>query len=831
MPSLDPLDNLTAELEELGGAFSVVNPSSSASSTRPSSRASSATARRSTGGESFLFSTPMSGGGASVRSAGTGGVGGGGVNAGKVVFLTEEDIGGICCGKVGTVNPNRFCLAPKGMDMPHCGIKSHERKRFEPAANAYYAPGAPSRGKATAFMAPYLAGEALPDEMRPEFNPQLQRSSEDWIALIDEANVTAASISPRARSALSINTGIPHGVSTGPSSAPMGTTPEETKAYDSSSDDDSADPDMDEDADKYSPPRVINKGDWEVDFAPLDRAWNPSLFIDDAAAWAPPATNHQAVLKELIRILKVVAGQVPSVGEQLEQMLWRNPGSPINKRFGEVETALSSLDTRVGDDEDLVSTHGTISNAVSHALATAVAATHTADSAATKSAEASSLAQDALAEISNAKLKLAEGIRKISRSLLGTLTRLGNLEARVEELDDSSPADELESLLEGDVSGTTRLAEGTTATSIHADTTLGAVNVGGSDVSLSPRSLFASIRALEANLEELQGNAKNGGGSFSFDKWSWSSADDFSRLYTQENVGGRAPASMVDMLSVWAHAGLGTSESHYDWLQTHHKATGAGFVGVVETAYAASFRSRYSKVFVGTKTEVLPTEVIHLFSSLAVWRGTGCSDGTKERLISSLRLAVERHRGYCNDNLPEGQLRRTAIQSGIVTERVLQSLMNHFDDQITMLSSLGLEEKRVMLLVSHQLTTICDELYKYRQMAADVDFSDRGATACRFAMVTAQALSKMEEYVRAGQNHPVFLGSFSRFLTQQIAANQASNLSKDIASLKSKVTAVEKEVNKGGEKGTDTKSLKKELDKLDSKVDTIIRLNSLKKKE
>jgi hypothetical protein len=336
---------------------------------------------------------------------------------------------------------------------------------------------------------------------------------------------------------------------------------------------------------------------------------------------------------------------------------------------------------------------------------------------------------------------------------------------------------------------------------------------------------------LEATIEDLQGNARNGGGSFSFDKWSWSSEDEFTRLFTKENIGGRAPAAIVDMLSIWSHSGL-SIETHYDWLQTHHKARGSGFGGVVDTAYASSFRSRYPTMFVGTKTEeVLPTEVIHIFKSLSVWRGTGCSDGTKERLISTLRLAVERHRGYCNDNLPEGQLRRTAIQSGIVTERVLQSLMNHFDDQITMLSSLGLEEKRVMLLVSHQLITICDELYKYRQMAADVDYSDRGATACRFAMVTAQALSKMEEYVRAGQNHPVFLGSFSRFLTQQIAANQASNLSKDIASLKTKVSAVEKEVNKGGEKGTDTKSLKKELDKLDSKVDAIIRLNSLKKKE
>ena len=65
-----------------------------------------------------------------------------------------------------------------------------------------------------------------------------------------------------------------------------------------------------------------------------------------------------------------------------------------------------------------------------------------------------------------------------------------------------------------------------------------------------------------------------------------------------------------------------------------------------------------------------------------------------------------------------------------------------------MLITLGLKEKQVMLLVSSQLIQICDDLFELRQDAANVDTSNKGLTAVRFAWVTLRSLNKMAEYLQ-----------------------------------------------------------------------------------
>ena len=42
-------------------------------------------------------------------------------------------------------------------------------------------------------------------------------------------------------------------------------------------------------------------------------------------------------------------------------------------------------------------------------------------------------------------------------------------------------------------------------------------------------------------------------------------------------------------------------------------------------------------------------------------------DGNKERLSSNMQMAVRRHRQYCEDYVPEGILRETAIKTAEFT--------------------------------------------------------------------------------------------------------------------------------------------------------------------
>ena len=158
-------------------------------------------------------------------------------------------------------------------------------------------------------------------------------------------------------------------------------------------------------------------------------------------------------------------------------------------------------------------------------------------------------------------------------------------------------------------------------------------------------------------------------------------------------------------------------------------------------------QNKYPVPFVGTVETVLATDTIKCFRNLQAWQGNGLGDGIKERLVSALRVGIARHKRYCLDNLPRGILRDHAIKSGKFSLDFFQAFVSHADDEINMLITLGLKEKQVMLLVSSQLIQICDDLFELRQDAANVDTTNKGLTAVRFAWVTLRALNKMADYL------------------------------------------------------------------------------------
>ena len=136
-----------------------------------------------------------------------------------------------------------------------------------------------------------------------------------------------------------------------------------------------------------------------------------------------------------------------------------------------------------------------------------------------------------------------------------------------------------------------------------------------------------------------------------------------------------------------------------------------------------------------------------------------------------------------------------------------------------MLLSLQVPEKQIMLLLSNQVMQICEELFEIRQHAANVDTSNKVATASRFAWVTLLSLVKMDEYLKAKfKHHAAITGTFIRFITRQMAQASAAGLSAKITSLESSVRELK---NKSASKDV--------VNKIDNKLESVIRANDLKK--
>lgn len=191
----------------------------------------------------------------------------------------------------------------------------------------------------------------------------------------------------------------------------------------------------------------------------------------------------------------------------------------------------------------------------------------------------------------------------------------------------------------------------------------------------------------------------------------------------------------------------------------------------------------------------------------------------KERLLEQLSSAHERHAQYCRDHLPDGPVREQALKSGSVTRDFFTSLTVHFDEEMVMLVNMGLPDEEVMLMLSQQLTQICSDLYKVRQMASNIEASDNRAWAtARYAYCTFRALEIMGQYSdQKFKRHPSITSTYSRFLTRMTAKSS-------VAGLDGKFKKLQDDVKKLSCVSTSA------LERIDQKLEKVITANELKRK-
>ena len=354
------------------------------------------------------------------------------------------------------------------------------------------------------------------------------------------------------------------------------------------------------------------------------------------------------------------------------------------------------------------------------------------------------------------------------------------------------------------------------ASKVDGDTIFGQAQMGGHQVDLTMNSLYALVQNLDVQQKVLLDRTKSKG--MIFKELAFASEEEFNRFYTEANVTGRGLAAFVDLVSIWCYTSP-EQVSTPDWLQNLHRSMATGFATSIETQYVNSMRNRYPVPFVGSASSVSATQTLKMFDSVDEWRGHGIGDGTKDRLLQFLRLGINSHRTYVMDNVPQGPLRDHALKSAEYTLDFFQALVVHLDDEMNMLLSLQVPEKQIMLLLSNQVMQICEELFEIRQHAANVDTSNKVATASRFAWVTLLSLVKMDEYLKAKfKHHAAITGTFIRFITRQMAQASAAGLAAKITSLESSVRELK---NKSASKDV--------VNKIDNKLESVIRANDLKK--
>jgi hypothetical protein len=192
-------------------------------------------------------------------------------------------------------------------------------------------------------------------------------------------------------------------------------------------------------------------------------------------------------------------------------------------------------------------------------------------------------------------------------------------------------------------------------------------------------------------------------------------------------------------------------------------------------------------------------------------------------------MAVQRHRQYCEDFVPEGILRETAIKTAKFTLLFWNALVAYIKDKYTLLLSFKLLPKHVLLLLSNQIIQICDNMFEFRNKAAHVNLQSPLSAAIRFAWVTLQSLGAMEGYLKDKFClHQAINSTFICFLTRHMADQTSAGLKGTVEGLEKKVTDLNNKVS------TLTMDCGKKVTQdmfycLETKLDKIIDVNNLKK--
>jgi len=228
----------------------------------------------------------------------------------------------------------------------------------------------------------------------------------------------------------------------------------------------------------------------------------------------------------------------------------------------------------------------------------------------------------------------------------------------------------------------------------------------------------------------------------------------------------------------------------------------------------------YPVPFAGKQSgPILDTDTIKMLSKLDVWQGVG-GNGMRDHLQEQLRRSVEAHKSYVNDHFPAGEFRDMALQTAKDVLTFFTFLTTYISEEIEILTSLGLPVAEVMLLLSNQVVQICDDMYEYRHLARNINLDNKAIAGARYAWVTLQSLGTLAGYLKDKfRRHQGIHSTFVRFLTRNLASQSCIGLSAQIKALATRVTKVETSLT------TLTANTTKEKEKLDAKVESILRAN------
>lgn len=699
----------------------------------------------------------------------------------SAIFIDETIAPTLCLGVIGS--SGRFCVAKKTRGANHCGTVAHAKSKALIIPGSFYTPAGTLLGKASAKLYPSILRSDIPRFMLQIFETGLM-STTRWESMFKDAIVKGPSTPPRSSArdqSRSVNPSPIHeqfgdGVEmeSGGVDLPGG----------------------------ISFLRVDELESAGTTAAPV---WSTSLEgVQVPTEWTPVAREERAAIERICEMVDNLNIAVPKIVRALNteyHPLIRSQGEGIKL----LHDGVDAFRGEVGPLLQLVADHGSLSQAVERALAgnnTSLATMQSLEE------ELHAFAEELAVVAENADTSKETLLNLINRVSAAATRRSDALEQRLRAVEGSGTTPHWQQ---------SRTA-GPSGAGLTGDTSFGTTTVGSAEVELTMNSLLSQVRTLESRLQAVSDRTRSTG--VVFHRLAFASEADFRYWYLSNNPQGDGPSAFVDIVSIWA---FGSAESGTaEWLVDLHRSQSIGFKASPDTLYAHSMTTRYPKAFVGKVDTIRSADTIKMLASVDDWRGNGMGDGFKERLLNQLQHAVQSHAAYCEDYLPDGPLRQAALRTAQVTQHFFQTLAAYLDDELSMLSSFNLPAKQTLLLLSNQVVHICDDLFEFRNQAKGVDVSNKAICATRYAWVTLQALGCMENYLREKfRKHPGINSTYMRFLTRNLADQSSIGLKTKLEALSTKLTKVEVAIGLA--------STKAALEKLDGKLELIIRANSLKR--
>ena len=86
--------------------------------------------------------------------------------------------------------------------------------------------------------------------------------------------------------------------------------------------------------------------------------------------------------------------------------------------------------------------------------------------------------------------------------------------------------------------------------------------------------------------------------------------------------------------------------------------------------YLHSMKTRFPAKFIGSnnKSQITNLRTIKMLESMDAWKGNGLGGtGVKVCLEATMAIAIRRHRQYCDEAFPDGELKELALKSAEAT--------------------------------------------------------------------------------------------------------------------------------------------------------------------